>query len=231
MNNKIDNIYDIIQTIRDYEQKHGEKFRLYENTWQKIPFLIAIFAFIGSLILALAHRWVLPSSIDVRGWGYLMLFASLIFIVIYEVFLFIPVLKALFKPTDTYLSRVQKAAKTETELIEILADAKLPALEQAVERLDYEVSSLESRITAVTGVFQKMGIVPAAVALYIAYAKKDIGESQLVFKHIDYVLYFIFGVYIGALIMRNVIDRFRLFSILIKAAKDKAEFRSAFQKP
>jgi len=194
---------------------------------------IGIIALISGWILVLAQRWIPPSGTDILKFiGFIMFIILFVSTVLYQLFfVFIPLLKPLFKPTDTCLERMQKAAGTEMELIKTLADAELPALEQTIEKIDYEVSSLESRVNAFTGGLQKLGIVPPAVILCIAFAKKEIPEGQFILKHMDYVFYGALTIYFAALIACNTIDRLRLFSIIIKAAKDKAEYRSALQSP
>jgi hypothetical protein len=85
---------------------------------------------------------------------------------------FIPTFKRFSKPIDTHLEKIQKATEREDELIKQLADIDIPILERTIKRIGYEIDFLEGRSARITGLFQKFAIIPAVVALYIAYSKR-----------------------------------------------------------
>ena len=232
---EISTLQAVIQEIRKHENENGEKLTFYENVWQKIPFWIALLSFIAALCLSVTYKWFSTfsafSRYDLRTTGYLLVLISIIAVIVYELIVFIPIVPSLFRPTATFLDKIDRSSKSEDKLINNLAVAEVTALDQALERLDYEVNTLEIRIETISGVLQKIGIMPAAVALYIAYSKKDIPHSGFLYDNIDYVLYFVFGIYLGAIMTRNVIDKLKLFAILIKNAKERAELRQKIANP
>ncbi len=91
-------------------------------------------------------------------------------------------------------------------------------LKQAKLRLEFEAERLEKRIGALVGSMDKLGLFPAIIALYIAYAK-TFGTTS--FAEIPYMLLgFIAGLYLAAFSAVNVIGRLRAYSFIIEIAED-----------
>ncbi|MGL1958554.1 MAG: hypothetical protein OCD00_14705 [Colwellia sp.] len=84
--------------------------------------------------------------------------------------------------------------------------------------MEFEAERLEKRIGALVGSMDKLGLFPAIIALYIAYAK-TFGTTS--FAEIPYMLLgFIAGLYLAAFSAVNVIGRLRAYSFIIEIAED-----------
>jgi hypothetical protein len=224
--NRVDSISEVIQIIRNYEKKYKIKFSLYDSKLQKIFLLISIGTYIAAWIIAFARPTGIYDFVGaVSLWA-----VSFIFYILYLLLNFyIPTSKRLLKPMDTHLEKIQKATEREDELIKNLADIHISTLDQTIKRLGYEVDFLERRNTEITGLFQKLAIIPAVVVIYIAYSKKEIADAQFLFEYAPYIFAFFLGLFIGAFIAHGLIDRIKLFNLIIESAKVKAEIKNTLQ--
>ena len=127
-------------------------------------------------------------------------------------------IKYVLSPAKEHLLDLSQRAEHESMLIQRLMVYDPWNLKQAKCRLLFEAERLEKRIGSLVGVTDKLGLFPAIIALYIAYAKTFNTAS---FDDIPYiVLGFIAGLYLAAFSAVNVIGRLRAYSFIIEVAED-----------
>jgi hypothetical protein len=179
-------------------------------------------------LLFLASVLLLPfePTMLVGAFGGLVACASLL---LYSVASIVGGLRYFLTPTKSYVTDLLKRLESEEKVVAALANEAPEVLEKVQRRLEFERSRLASRMGFLLGVVDKLGIIPAFITLYLAYAKVT---SDPMLEHVPYpVLGFVCGVYVGAFFNKHLSDRFEVMNLVLGNAYEKAKQRRAIQEP
>lgn len=141
-------------------------------------------------------------------------------------------IRFLGNPTRNLIVGLKKVHTEELELVDQLSEFDKLALDAVATRLRLEGDGMRTRIGFMFGAYNKLGIVPSAVALYFAYAKyrQDSGSGSPT-QIGNYVAALVVGLYLGTVIASNVIDRFGELTRLLQDASAVAHARPGLQQP
>lgn len=188
---------------------------LYSNPVEKYSLRI------GTLCLIVAIPLIYFEKYRLLG-GWLCLVAAILFIA-YSLASFLWNLRFILTPTKSYIKDLSKRIETEEALINKLAAEDHEELDSLLKRLEFERQRLTSRIGFIVGAVDKLGIIPAIIALYLTYAKtmNDANLSKVPYP----VLGFISGIYVGCFLLKQVIDRFEHMCLVVESAHVRAKTR------
>lgn len=138
-------------------------------------------------------------------------------------------IRYMLTPTKSYFNDLVQRIEREETVVAALANQSPEAIESTKHRLEFEKDRLASRIGFLLGVVNKLGIIPAFISLYLAYAK--VTDDPLL-EHVPYpVLGFICGIYVGAFFNKHLSDRFEVMILVLGLAHEKAKQRRTLQEP
>lgn len=194
---------------------------VYTNVIEKYSLRLGALLFLVSVLLM-----PFEPTMHVGMFGGLLACASLL---LYSVASFVGGMRHFLTPTKSYINDLVKRLEREEKVVAALANESPDVLEKVQRRLEFERSRLASRMGFLLGVVDKLGIIPAFITLYLAYAKVT---SDPMLAHIPYpVLGFICGVYVGAFFNKYLSDRFEVMNLILGYAHEKAKQRQSLQKP
>jgi len=165
--------------------------------------------------------------------GYSMLFLMLALLLI---LLFIlganiyGVLSDVLNPAQGTLNSTRIRLERQNFLINKIARYPIWDIENTQLRIEQDIVIFQSRSKYLVGAFDKLGIIPAVLALYLA----TIGDANTAHFPLDngmlfnvnisfYVGMFVVGTYIGAFLATGFIAKYQEFSLVLKQAKKLAE--------
>lgn len=199
----------IIEELIGEEKPFNIISSVYDNKIQKWS-LVTIGVCIS---IGMPAYFIKPDSMLVG----ITMIASLLMVIVFSVNNTIVQMKYVLSPAKEHLSDLSARAEQESILVQRLTMYDSWNLKQAKQRLQFEADRLESRIGALVGAMDKLGLFPAIIALYIAYSKTFGVDS---FGEIPYwLLGFIAGLYLAAFSVVNVIGRLRAYSFIIEIAE------------
>lgn len=186
---------------------------LYSNPIEKYSLRI------GILCVIAAFPFIPFEDYKIVG-GWLCLVAVVLFIV-YTLASFLWNVRFIATPTKSYFADLTKRIEAEDKLISELALENPHQLGELLTRLRFERERLISRIGFLIGAIDKLGIIPAVVALYLTYAKTldDANLSEVPYP----LLGFFAGIYVGCFLVKHVIDRIEHMCLAIESAKIQSE--------
>lgn len=199
----------IIEELIGEEKPFNIISSVYDNKIQKWS-LVTIGVCIS---IGMPAYFIKPDSMLVG----ITMIAALLMVIVFSVNNTIVQMKYVLSPAKEHLSDLSARAEQESILVQRLTMYDSWNLKQAKQRLQFEADRLESRIGALVGAMDKLGLFPAIIALYIAYSKTFGVDS---FGDIPYLLLgFIAGLYLAAFSVVNVIGRLRAYSFIIEIAE------------
>lgn len=216
----------VVQEVKEIIEKLGapEEFNelinsFYTNRIEKI-FLVLTGIFIFCFVIAFFVPYTKPYSI----W---LLVIGFISIMLYSLSSFVSQAKYLLTPTKSYISDLSQRMSNEKKVALDLSIYSSQSILMARERLEYEKSQLEKRIGFLIGVLEKLGIVPAVIALYIGYAKA-MKDPQL--ENVpEFALAAIAGLYLGAFLVKSMTSKLSLMCVILKDAHSLAEQKESIE--
>lgn len=191
---------------------------LYTNIVEKMFLVIT-----GILILCFAFAYLVPLTRPYSGW---LLIAAFLSILLYSLSSFLGQGKFLLTPIKSYISDLSTKINSERDVVKNLSMYSSRSINSAKERLEHEKEQIEGRIGFLLGVMDKLGLAPALITLYIAYAKA-MNDPQLA-NVPDFVLALLAGLYLGAFFAKAITAKFSLMSVLLKQSYDIAVEREKF---
>lgn len=207
---KMHRVYQIL-TEQDNLKKLASS--LYRNPFEKWSLgAVTVFALAFFILLAT------ESTRAAAGWALVFLAISFLVFVLGS---FITDIKFFLIPTKSYLQNLTKKLLAEEELINKLSRESVQDLEAAKQRLEFEKDRLSSRLGFLIGAVDTLGIAPAALALYIAYAKAV--KEQLLPQSAEFFIAFLVGLYIGGFLVKHVTERFANMIFLLEQAIEEAK--------
>ena len=201
---------EIIEELIKEEKPFNIISSVYDNKFQKWSLVV-----IGICItVSLLTYFIAPDS---RVLGVTMIIA-LIMVIVFSFNSSIVQMKYVLSASKEHLNDLSLRTEQEGRLIHRLTAYDSWSLSKAKDRLNFEADRLEKRISALVGAMDKLGLFPAVIALYIAYAK-TFGPNS--FNDIPYLLLsFIAGIYLAAFCAVNVIGKLRACAFIIGVAED-----------
>lgn len=186
---------------------------LYSNPVEKYSLRL------GILCVFAAFSFVPFEDYRIFG-GFLALIAAALFVV-YTLASVVWNLRLILTPTKTYFTDFSKRVDAEDRLVAELAMENPQQLDELLSRLRFEKESLANRIGFLFGAVDKLGMVPAILALYMTYAKAN---ADVLLDKVPYpLLGFVAGVYTGCFVSKHIIDRIGDMIFMIESAKTRAE--------
>ena len=186
---------------------------LYSNPIEKYSLRIGFLCVLAALLFIPFENYKI-----IGGW--LCLIAVVLFI-LYTLAAFLWNVRFIATPTKSYFADLTKRIESEEKLINELALENPHQLGELLTRLRFERERLASRIGFLVGAIDKLGIIPAVVALYLTYAK-TLDDANL--AKVPYpLLGFITGIYIGCFLVKHIIDRIEHICLAIENAKTRSE--------
>ncbi|WEM43897.1 hypothetical protein PTW35_09015 [Photobacterium sp. DA100] len=186
---------------------------LYTNPVEKYSLRIAI-------ILAGASLPLIYLNLSRETGGWLSLIAAAMFL-LYSISYFVWNLRYIALPTKSYFLDLQKRVSSEERIINALSLENRYQLSELYRRLKFERERLNARIGFLIGAIDKLGLLPAVIALYFTYVKAMNDKSL---DTIPYpILSFIVGIYIGCIIVKKIIDRIDHMCLAVEVAMERSE--------
>jgi len=213
MNEQKQEMHRVYQILTEQDQIKKLATSLYRNPFEKWS-LGAVAGF------AVAFFVLLPAEATRPAAGWALLFLALSFLV-FVLASFITELKFFVTPTKSYLKNLTKKLLAEEELLSKLSRQPVQDLQAAKRRLEFERNRLRSRLGFLLGAVDTLGIAPAALALYVAYAKAV--KEQLLPQHAEILIAFFIGLYIGGFLVKHVTERFTNMILLLEQAIEEAK--------
>ena len=142
-----------------------------------------------------------------REWSPFALIAAFILIIAYACGQLIFNVSSLKSPSKNVLVNIAESLDRQVLLTQRLGTYSSWNLHLAKSRVEYDIDRISTRLGFLLGAMDKLGIIPAALGLYLVYAK-TFSEAQL--ESIPYpVLGFLGGLYLGAFSAVSIISRFK----------------------
>jgi hypothetical protein len=207
--------------LGNYELKMGDY--LFDNLIEKYALIIG-----GICIIIATPALYSEPYRTVGGWIYLI--AALSFI-IYSLPSFLALCSFVPNAADYYVfSRLSKKIDQESEILSKLAYEDKEHLQNMLRHLQFEQSRLKNQIGFLIGAVEKLGIIPALLALYLTYVKT---QNDSVLEVVPYqVLSVIVAIYTGCIFLKHITTRIEYFCfILDKAQNTSVKTRSARRLP
>lgn len=156
--------------------------------------------------------------------GGLMSLTGAALLIIYSLASFLHNLPDMLTPAKSYFKDLTKRIDAENDLVAELAALPINQLEITRKRLQFEKEKITSRICFLVGAIDKLGIIPAVLALYFTYIK-TLDGSKL--EALPYpVLSFIAGIYIGCILLKHVLDQIEHTCFAIEVAVERVKENS-----
>lgn len=195
---------------------------LYENNVEKYSLVI-----VGICTILFVVIYLIASD---RGYSIFPVLIALIALIVY---ISSSAITSIFRnPSQDFLSDLSERSKDQMILMQKLSVYSHEDLLLAYNRIEYEIEKLNSRLGFLVGALEKLGIIPAVIALYLSLSKA-LGSNQFSGLPI-YVFAFVFGLYIGAVVISRVIGSYRYYYMVLGAslqgAEDTKKIKSALTK-
>jgi hypothetical protein len=167
------------------------------------------------VILFFASLWFEVS----KKWSATILILLAIAYLFYMLASFVTNLRFILSPVKSYITNLTKKLESEEIVLKRLINENVTDLEAVKIRLEFERNQLNLKVGFLLGAIDKLGIIPAALALYTVYAKAV--NDKLLPKTLEIVFAFFVGLYLGTFVVKHVIDRFsHMIFIIEQAIKD-----------
>ena len=209
---------DIITRLASSNFEDNLAVSMFNNKFEMWMFIISGLSFLIFIFLFFIQK-------NLSYWFFI---SGLVTILLYSFAYFIKNISSIFKPTKSYFEDLNKRIFREDTVLKELLSFKLDELCSSKERLILEKEFLTKRFGFLLGAMDKLGLIPAIVAVYLSYAKAF--EDPNLGKIPDILLMFLAGVYIGAFIVRHLEERISLMVMLIERAENILSFRETLQK-
>ncbi|KJY96667.1 hypothetical protein [Pseudoalteromonas ruthenica] len=175
--------------------------------------------------LCITTFFILYAFDSLREWSPFALITAFILIIAYACGQFIFNISSLKNPSKDVLVGIAESLDRQVLLTQRLGTYSSWNLHLAKSRVEYDIDRISTRLGFLLGAMDKLGIIPAALGLYLVYAK-TFGEPQL--ENIPYpVLGFLGGLYLGAFSAVAIISRFKYLKMVLTHAIDLALQREA----
>lgn len=188
---------------------------LYRNPIEKYTLCIFI------ILLILFFIFIFLPFEATKKWSIWVLIALAIVYMVYILASFVTKIKFILSPVKSYISNLIKELESEEEILQSLTKEDVADLKAVKSRLEFEREQLRSRMGFLLGTIDKLGIIPAAFALYVVYAKAV--NENLLPSIPGPILVFFVGLYLGAFLVKHMTDRFSNMILLIEQAIKEAE--------
>ncbi len=194
---------------------------LYSNPIEKYSLRV------GVLCVLAAFPFIPFENYRLIGGGLCLVAAA--FFIVYTLASFLWNVRFIATPTKSYFADLTKRIEAEEKLITELALENPHQLGDLLTRLKFERERLISRVGFLVGAIDKLGMVPAIVALYLTYAK-TLDDANL--AKVPYpLLGFFAGIYVGCFLVKHVIDRIEHMCLAIESAKLRSELIQDMMSP
>lgn len=156
---------------------------------------------------------------------YICFFVSLI---VYVLSSMVSSLKFVVGAQKETLVNIQKRFVISYQNAESLSKYDVDALNQVKRLFKGRIEFLRTRIGFLVGAIDKLGLIPALIALYISYSNYIVDNSEAV-EWSPYILGFVGGIYLGALCARAITDslhdKISVIELSLKMKEQRREFR------
>lgn len=155
-----------------------------------------------------------------REWSPFALIVAFILIIAYAFSQIIFNISNWKNPSKDVLVSIAESLDQQVLLTQRLGTYSSWNLQLAKNRVEYEIDRISTRLGFLVGAMDKLGLIPAALGLYLVYAK-TFGGPQL--DSIPYpILGFLSGLYLGAFSAVAIISRFKYLKMVLTHAIDLA---------
>lgn len=188
---------------------------MFNSTIEMIFFISA-----GLLMLVFMILFVISGARQISYWFFIAAIASML---LYSLTVSIRGITAIFRPTRTYIEELKKRLEDEDEVLDRLSEFAPAELVTAKRRLILEKDTITNRFGFILGAMDKLGLIPATIALYIAYSK---GLNDHLLQSIpDAILMLFGGIYIGAFTIRHITERLSIMIDILERAEESVTTR------
>lgn len=209
-------------------QKFLEYF--YTNKFEKWILIIVVILF----IISIPTYFI---SYTNPYWPYPLFLAFALILLYVLSSLVVSPFKFLLNPTKSRLEVTEQHLEKQVLLIQRISTNTSWNIENARCRIDRDIESMQNRLRFLIGAFDKLGIIPAILGLYLTHTEilkesiiPNFNESVLEGNISFYIACFIMGVYLGAIVITDVINKYIEFRLILTQAKALAEEREALNK-
>src|SRR5690554_1746829 len=199
---------------QEVEQAPFSKY-FFENRVEKYFLVISGIAFLCMIPLLAIE--------SLKAFGYVAGALFILGVLFYLVAQAIGALILFRSPLRGYVKRLKKRLPAQSGFIEKLAYHEPEVLRDTAVIIASDVERLSRRVSLLIGVVEKVGIVPAGLALYYATYKHFYTEQGGNLP--DFVLAFVCGLYVGAFISHKLIESLRIRIGWLQKAAEIAETR------
>lgn len=215
-----DKVIEIIGLFEKKETTLKNFMRFFwENRIQSIAFIV------GGLSLGFALLLPLLGVED--KWAFLLYILFFVSLILYILSSIISSLKFVVGAQRETLVNIQKRFVVGYQDAEFLAKYDAEVLLQVKYLFKERIEFLRSRVGFLVGAIDKLGLIPALVALYISYSK-FVEENSEAVEWSPYILGFVSGIYIGALCARAITDslndKISVLDLSLKIKEQRREF-------
>lgn len=210
-------IFELLSEVK-IEDKNKQSL-LYSNNFEKYTLASVGGAFLVFLIV------YIPDS--TRIYSAFLLLLALILLVINLIGSVIYLAIDMFKDqSKEFLISLSEDSQAQLLLMQNISTFSQWDIDLAIQRMEFELQKIQSRTGFLVGAMDKLGIIPAIIALYISI-EKILDQQMFGYLHL-LAISFIIGIYLGVIAISKVKARYQYFHMVLCASLDLAKDRDAY---
>lgn len=207
-------VQEILLKVENFSSEKSLHGVFAESSTERSLLIVLLISFVTMSVLFIfksLHFWALIS-------GLIFIFAlvGLVVVQALEVVVFNG------SPLKGFAKQTSHRLDIRSAFIDDLASYKPEDLRQTVEALERDVSKIQRRLYIMVGAVEKVGFIPAAIALYFAGSKIVAGESD---ASANLLACFVLGFYGAAFLGHRLIELLSINIVCLREATIQSESR------
>ena len=221
-------ITNIIEELSPQESiKSTVKASISSNKLETGFFILTIFTIVLTITISTFPN-LQADHPNLIGWTLLISYALLLISMILSAIT--SILPFLINPSNELIKNIAEHSEEQYSLVHRIATHPSHKINFTLERIEFDILRIKARMGFLTGATEKLGVIPVLIGFYISLVKLIEDKNFDSIPHIDILLSFTCGVYIGAIAIIKVLTRLEYMRLVLKQAKELAEEREELLK-